>query len=175
MSDDELIKIKRLKALMFWKLAFANPNVAMGLVQAPTPSSEPATADSWETEPMIDKYAETVAYQRSLTTEEMNRLMMGHIPDCQEDHWFMYCDGQHFRIYRSWSGCCVFDASITQDKNGGGVISSLTVNRALGQFGVKGPQSAKALFEYLLVSLTGGDQEKAWNAYLERWEMETSE
>lgn len=169
MFDDELAKFKRIQALMFWKLAFANPNVAMGLVPVPTPSLEPATADSWEIKPVIEQYAETIVYQRLLTSREMNRLMIGHIPDCQEDHWFMYCDGQNFRIYRSWSGNCVFDASITQDKNGGGTITSLTINKALSQFGVNGTLSAKALFEYLLISLIGGDQKKAWEAYLEKW------
>lgn len=111
MSDDELTKLKRIQALMFWKLSFANPNVAMGLVQVPMPSSKPATADSWETEPMPEEGVETVVFQRALTIEDMNHLMMGHIPNCQEDHWFMYCDGQNFRIYRSLSGRCVFEAS----------------------------------------------------------------
>lgn len=83
----------------------------MGLVQAPMPSSEPATADSWEIVPMPKEGIEKVVFQRALTIEDMNHLMMGHIPNCQEDHWFMYRDGQNFRIYRSLSGRCVFEAS----------------------------------------------------------------
>jgi hypothetical protein len=35
--------------------------------------------------------------------EDMEILRKGHIPNAQEDHWFMYCDDEHIRYYRSWT------------------------------------------------------------------------
>jgi len=32
------------------------------------------------------------------------------MPQEMEDHWFMYCDSETIRYYRSWTGLCVYVA-----------------------------------------------------------------
>ena len=66
---------------------------------------EKATADSWGILPVTGDSI-TKAMDFLLTDHQMQQITLGHIPDAMEDHWFMYCDDQYIRYYRSWTGRC---------------------------------------------------------------------
>jgi hypothetical protein len=102
--------------------------------------------------------------------EDMEILRKGHIPNAQEDHWFMYCDDEHIRYYRSWTGMCAFEAHYRKMADGSYLIDHLTINKNITEFGVNGDKPAQVLFVYLLTAETGGDERRAWNDYINAWE-----
>lgn len=111
----------------------------------------------------------TVEVRIDLNPEQMIILRMGHTPEAQEDHWFMYCDEEYIRYYRSWTGMCAFEAHYHAEDHHF-VIDSLKMNHALCEFGVNGDAAGVALFRYLIIAEVGYDAEEAWQAYLAAWE-----
>ena len=97
-------------------------------------------------------------------------IRKGHIPEVQEDHWFMYCDDEYIRYFRSWTGMCGFEAHYKKAE-GGYVVDNLKMNHALAEFGVNGDEAGAALFCYLVIAESGGDANEAWQNYLNKWDM----
>lgn len=165
-SHDEHAEVK---AMMLWKLGLGN----MGKYLAgedPMPSKQKrATLDDWDVEPMPKDNVSEVPLCYEISEEKMRIIEQGHIPEAQEDHWFMYCDSNTIRYYRSWTGMCAFEAHYrkSQDKY---IIDSLIMNHALAEFAVNGEEPAKALFLYLITSETDGFNQRLWQAYLQAWE-----
>lgn len=156
--------IESQQAMMQWKLGWwhgTNPEREQAV--------EPATADCWQTEPMPEDNISDIHMQLPLSAEQMQQLRLGHIPDCQEDHWFMYVDETHIHIYRSWTGMCAFEAHYCAEGDHY-AIDHLLVNHALSDFGINGDDAAVALFRYLLTAATSGDDEQAWADFLAVWQ-----
>ena len=155
-------KEEQLKAVMFWKLCWGNPNVAMGLAPHPNDPTRPATADDWHCEPMPATGTMHIDVSYKLTAEQMQKLQMGHLPSAQEDHWFMYCTDSYIRIFRSWTGTAVFEAHYRKDSNAY-LIDSLVVNEMKGT-----PQTKFLLFRYLILSVTqpGEYARSAWDEFI---------
>ena len=130
-----------------------------------------ATADSWKTEPMPNN-DDASDYELSipLAKEDLDILRMGHIPEAQEDHWFMYTDNEYIRYFRSWTGMCAFEAHYSKDGSNYR-IDHLRMNKNMCEFGVNGDEAGAWLFRYLVTAEIGADAEKAWQAYLNAWEM----
>lgn len=114
----------------FWSMVWVDPNVALGLATDRAEQSVPATAEDWQIEPMPENGAVRVGAHIVLSKEQMAHLRMGHIPSCQEDHWFMYVDEAQIHIHRSWTGMCVYEAHYMAEDDHF-VIDSVTVNRAI--------------------------------------------
>lgn len=156
--------IDSLQSMMQWKLAWwhsANP-------EREAATLPPATADCWQTEPMPEDNISDIRMHHPLSREQMQHLRLGHVPDCQEDHWFMYTDDTHIHIFRSWTGMCAFRARYRHEGDHY-TIDHLIINHALCDFGVNGDDSAVALFRYLLTAATCGDDNQAWADYLNAW------
>ena len=68
-----------------------------------------------------------------LSPEELSRVSMGHIPEDMDDKWFVYRDGDRLLFHRSWTGICVYSASIEEHENGG-TIGHVLVNRDREQY-----------------------------------------
>lgn len=124
-----------------------------------------ADGDSWKTLSMPE---ERIAIKINLTNipeQAMNLIRKGHIPRAMGDHWFMYCDDDTIRYFRSWTGFCIYEAKYK--KNGDGyMITSLTVNRNPVQYGGTNYEKDLYLFICLLISDAGGDVAKFRNAYI---------
>ncbi|MCM1366849.1 MAG: hypothetical protein NC201_06340, partial [Prevotella sp.] len=167
---EEEAKLDQFKAVMRWKLGLGNFNKLLE-GDSPIPSkSKVATHESWEVEPMPE--GDDISHcdvKISVPQSVMEIIRRGHIPEVQEDHWFMYADDTHIRYYRSWTGMCAFEAHYRKIRSGNYVIDSLTINKALVEFGVNGDMAGVALFRYLLTADAGGDAEGAWNEYLRQW------
>ena len=86
-----------------------------------------------------------------------------------EDHWFMYCDNEYIRYFRSWTGMCAFEAHYRKDGDDY-LVDTLKMNHDLAQFGVNGDEAGAALFRYLVVAESGGNAEEAWRHYLMTWD-----
>lgn len=158
--------------IMRWKLGLGNLNNAM-FGKNPVPEKkEVATMDMGEFTPMPKDREEISDVEMDFTVpaDKMAILRYGHIPEAQEDHWFMVCDEEHIRYFRSWTGACVFEAHYHQKSDGNYCIDRLKMHHGLCQFGVNGDETGTALFLYLLTAEVGGDAEGAWDEYIYAWD-----
>ena len=165
-DDDEK---KQFQAIMLWKLGLGN----MGKLfngEDPMPNkTKVAKSTSWKIDPMPQTDISRIEAGISITEEDMAIIRKGHIPEAQEDHWFMYCSKEHIRYYRSWTGTCAFEAHFLK-KERLYIIDEIIINHALVEFGINGDEAGVALFHYLLIAEVGGDAMVAWQAYLDKWE-----
>ena len=163
-SDSALTEDELAKALMMWKMGAGNSAKRFN-GENPIPEKKTvATADSWKTLPMPERNT-VIPMNVTITSANMAIVKMGHIPDAMEDHWFMYCDENTIRYYRSWSGICIYVAKYEDD----GVncrITELTVNREPEQYGGTDNEHDVALFMALLTEEYGGDAGEFWDTAL---------
>ena len=171
-KKEEKVQKQQFMAIMHWKLGLGDFNKVMS-GESPLPDkSKIATAKDWHTEPMPDDPQEVtnMPFDFKIPNNAMAIIRKGHIPEVQEDHWFMYCDDEYIRYYRSWTGMCGFEAHYKKAE-GCYVIDSLKMNHALAEFGVNGDEAGAALFCYLVIAESGGDADAAWQNYLNKWDM----
>jgi len=162
--------VKEKLAIMKWKLGLGDFNKAM-VGEDPLPDkSIIATPESWKTSPMPSDPREIsdICFDFPIPEDSMKTIFKGHIPAVQEDHWFMYCDSEWIRYFRSWTGMCAFEAHYTKNERGY-VVDRLRMNHALAEFGVNGNDAGEALFQYLILAEAGGDAETAWMNYEAAW------
>lgn len=170
-EEDE--EMKQYLVLMFWKLAYGNPNDPLLHHRWTAPDQgKPATKDSWKCEPMPQgEEVSTLNVKIFVDFPSMDILRKGHIPASQEDHWFMYCDDEYIRYYRSWTGMCAFEARYVRIPDGYAIMS-LKINRNLCEFGVNGDEPGKALFIHLISAQTGHDGLETWNNFEAAWKKQ---
>ena len=78
---------------------------------------EVATSKSWKNLPMSpDHYV----IQTDIPVPEaaMIRIRMGHIPGQMEDHWFMFCEDNVIRYFRSWTGYNIYNGYVEKWADG---------------------------------------------------------
>lgn len=171
-EDKEIEKMKEFEAVMRWKLGLGNFNKAM-FGESPLPDkSKIATAEDWQIEPMPDNPNETSSMPLNLaiSADMIEIIRKGHIPESQEDHWFIYCDEEYIRYYRSWTGMCAFEAHYKKSDEEY-IIDNIIINHALAQFGVNGDIPGVALFRYLITAEAELDKNGAWQDYIDAWEF----
>lgn len=66
-----------------------------------------AKRSDWETKELPAKRS-TIALNRGFTSEEMEPIRMGLIPEAMEDKWFIYWEDDRLFFHRSWTGFCVY-------------------------------------------------------------------
>lgn len=168
-EDEEDDSHAQVKAMMLWKLGLGHMGKYL-VGEDPMPSKEKrATFDGWDVKPMPKDNVSEIPLYYEIPEEKMKIIRQGHIPEAQEDHWYMCCERNYIRYFRSWTGMCAFVAHFrkSHDKY---IIDSLMMNHALDEFAVNGEEPAKALFLYLISSETDGFNEGLWEAYLKAWE-----
>lgn len=161
------------KTMMRWKLALGHMGRFFNGQDPMPPKEKIATPDMLEVVPM-EEGNKTVVTDHTIgyiTHEMMETLRKGHIPEAQEDHWFMYWDERDNTIHylRSWTGMEAFVAHLTPHSRGY-TVDKLEINQDLCQFGANGDEAGIALFRYLITAETGGDTKTAWDDYLDAWE-----
>ena len=164
---------KQKKALMFWKLNLGNANKLMFYGDNPLPKKDKiATMDMLKTVPMPDDEESvfSIPIEMIVSEEMMDILRRGHIPEAQEDHWFMVCDGEYIRYFCSWTGVCAYEAHFRKIDNGKFCIDHLKANKVLSEFGVNGDEPSVFLFFYLIDAETGVNPVPAWEEFIDAWE-----
>ena len=173
-KEKEEAQKKEFMTIMRWKLGLGNLNNIMFERKSPLPDKKRvATANDWKIQPMTEDESEKSGIELNIPIQEeaMNILRYGHIPEAQEDHWFMYCDDEYIRYYRSWTGICAFEAHYHKETDKLYRIDHLTMAHSLAEFGVNGDEAGVMLFRYLITAESEGDAEAAWNDYLQAWDM----
>lgn len=141
------------QAVMLWQLGLGNMGKLMAGEDPMPDKTKVAKSTSWKTKPMPQTGISRIEVSIGITEEDMGMIRKGHIPEAMEDHWFMYCDDEYIRYFRSWSGMCAFEAHFRKEENRY-VIDEICMNHALEEFGVKGDKSGVALFLHLLSAET---------------------
>lgn len=166
---DKKLNLREKEAIMRWKLGLGNFNKLLE-GKSPIPDkTKKAEKTDW-LKPMPDKDVSTMTIALQVEEADMKRLMQGHIPEVQEDHWFMYCDEEYIRYYRSWTGMCAFEGHFHKNDVGMYIIDKVTINHALTEFGINSDFAAVHLFLYLLVAELDYNGEAAWDDFIKAWE-----
>ena len=163
-EKDTTPSINELRALKLWKMGAGNSAKRFNGENPIPEKTEVATEDSWKTLPMPDSNT-TIPMDVVISREAMDIVKMGHIPSAMEDHWFMYCDDDTIRYYRSWTGICIFVAKF-EECGEQYTITELTVNREQEQYGSTDVKHDVALFLALLTEEFGGDASEFWKIVL---------
>lgn len=157
------------RAMLFWKLG---PGDANRLLDGESPvrhTDRVASASDINAEPIPEETLKTVPMNDSVHPREMEVLSIGHIPQVQEDHWFMYVENGVMRWFRSWTGIRVFEANIAETENGY-MIDNLKVTVGIPDVPFTGPRSAVALFRMLVSAQVGKDFYPYWDEYIDALE-----
>lgn len=157
------------KVMLLWKVGPGDANKALRGENPCPEKTEKATADSWQNLGEMPKDSPAINMGVSLTAEQMDILCMGHIPQVQEDHWFMYADDRKIRYYRSWTGIPVFEAEYEKTEEGY-KLGVMTVNLECGDVPLPGPQAAGDLFMCLSAADMGLDWYYFWEQYVSNFE-----
>lgn len=154
LKDDEI------KVLQMWQMGAGNSARRFNGENPIPMKTDVATKDSWKTEPMPERNV-LLPLNVTIPHEAMQVVKYGHIPEAMEDHWFMYCDKDTIRYYRSWTGICIFVAKFVEE---GDVctITELQVNRDSEQYRSKNNDHDVSLFMALLTEEYGGDASTYW-------------
>ena len=160
------------KAMLLWKLGPGDMNKTLR-GENPIPEKKVrATETSWgDLQPMSEKRGR-IHMGVKIMKEAMEALKMGHVPEVQEDHWFMYCTDDTIRFYRSWSGACIYEAHFADDpeRDDCCVIDILTVTLDWQDVPPMGPRASGDLFMMLVAAEIGADWYQFWEQYLQSQE-----
>lgn len=160
----ELDKFKQMAALLMWTNGLGHMGKAFNGEDAMPEKTRTATADSWTTQPMPNEHT-VIRTDIKVSSETMEIIRKGHIPEAMEDHWFMYCDDEYIRYYRSWTGICIYEARYEKTDDGY-QITSLKANRSQNQYQETNDRRDCCLFMYLLITEAGGDGSKFFDEFL---------
>lgn len=150
--DDFLNLIEETKAkknIYDWTMGLGDMNKAFN-GENPLPNKkEKASKNSWKNEDF--KTFDKIDCNIKITKEEMNILIMGHIPEVMEDHWFMYCDDNSINYYRSWTGTQIFKAyyKVVYDEY---LIYKIEINNNKDEYNEENLQKSIELFKNLIIS-----------------------
>jgi hypothetical protein len=73
-----------------------------------------AKPDSWDTNPMPEHSTE-LDYSESFSLKDFEKISRGLIPQCMEDKWFIYLEGNILNFHRSWKGNCIYQIEFSRD------------------------------------------------------------
>ena len=164
-TDSAPFTPEEMNAVMMWTMGAGNSAKRFNGENPIPPKKKVATKKSWKNEPMPDKNS-VIRLNVTIPADAMRIVKYGHIPEAMEDHWFMYCDDDTIRYFRSWSGFCIFEAKY--EKLGGDYrITDLRINRDPEQYGNTDDKKDAYRFMALLTEEYGGDAKMFWEKALQ--------
>lgn len=90
------------------------------------------TSKSWKIHDMPAQRVH-IPVNRIIPFEDMKLIMRGFKPLSMEDKWFMYCDECNIRIFRSWTGFCIYISHFESFKTDY-ILTTLAVNNDNKQY-----------------------------------------
>lgn len=66
-----------------------------------------AKQTDWKTEALPSKKA-TIHLDRTFSSQEMEHIRRGLVPEQMEDKWFIYWQDDSLFFHRSWTGFCIY-------------------------------------------------------------------
>ena len=107
-----------------------------------------AEPSDWQTTPLPDKRIKIVL-DRQFSTEEIQRMLAGLIPEAMEDKWFIYWHDDMLFFHRSWTGFCIYVVRFAADGDGYRMIEA-DVNRDPEQYPEVGVERDAKIISFLI-------------------------
>jgi len=114
-----------------------------------------ATRSDWKTLPLPEQRA-PLRLDLRLDAREVERVTAGHIPADMDDKWFIYLEGSELFLHRSWTGVCVYRASLDRHDDGTASITSASVNRNSSEYAGVDDEYDRLLLRYLIERMLAG-------------------
>lgn len=112
-----------------------------------------AEARSWKNNPMPEARS-TFSLDMPLSLEEYTQVLRGFVPGSAQDRWFAFFDGTVLRFCRSYSGNCIFEATIER-RDTDFLVSQVVVNQDPAQY-PENDETDTRDYVHALVSLLAG-------------------
>lgn len=93
----------------------------------------PATRQSWSNLQPLPAQRALLYLPREFTEQEYERICCGLIPECMEDKWFIFVEGNTLYVHRSWTGYCIYQLSFSSEDTKY-TVSDVFVNRDASQY-----------------------------------------
>ena len=122
-----------------------------------------AARSDWQTQDMPAQQARYFL-KKKLTSEQLETLKRGHVPQAMEDKWFWFYEDDRLYIHRSWTGICIYILRFYIEEGKILVIS----NRDPRQYKCMDNQEDAAQLSWLLDSCSNPDRD-----YRQEWMAET--
>jgi len=113
-----------------------------------------ATRDSWKTFAMPAQRSR-LAWQRTFTQQEFDRISLGLIPAAMEDKWFIYLEDRVLYFHRSWTGFCIYQLHL-EPAGDCWAVTEVWVNRDSEQYKATPDDYDNALLSFLIDNLLLG-------------------
>ena len=110
--------------------------------------SKPATQNDWKTTDM-PKARANLKVERVFSSEEMERIKYGLIPEEMEDKWFIYYEEDRLYFHRSWTGYRIYVVEF-QKWEDQFVISRVQANRDAEQYTEKDDEYDAKMLLFLI-------------------------
>jgi hypothetical protein len=120
----------------------------------PTEHQQKATREAWKTVAMPEQKSR-LAWPRTFTSQEFDRLSRGLIPAAMEDKWFIYLEDQVLYFHRSWTGFCIYQLHL-KPAGDGWAATEAWVNRDNEQYKATSDDYDSALLAFLIDNLLLG-------------------
>ena len=90
-----------------------------------------------------------VAYQRTFTAAEAERLRSGLWPQDMDDRWVVFLGESSLDLWRSWTGYCIYSLP-ARSIDGGVAVGPLLVNADREQYRSPGDSEDVRIFESII-------------------------
>ena len=107
-----------------------------------------AKSTDWKTEVMPSKRS-TIRLDRAFSSEEMERIRRGLVPQQMEDKWFIYWKDDALFFHRSWTGFCIYVVRFASAVGGCTMIEA-DVNRDPEQYDETSDKIDAEMIAYLI-------------------------
>ena len=91
-----------------------------------------------------------LAWTRTFSAAELDKLRRGFFPTVMEQKWFIHVAGTRLRLHRSWTGVLIYDIGLAEQADGGAVVTDVIVNREPEQYGQTDDAADVALLDELI-------------------------
>jgi len=120
-----------------------------------------AKQSDWPIEPLPEERT-TIALDRTFSSEEMEIIRRGVLPEEMEDRWFVYWQNDCLYFHRSWTGFCIFVVRFIQE-NACYRIVGAEVNRDKEQYDILGDEKDKKYISELIDDILA-DRMTTWGS-----------
>ena len=114
-------------------------------------TAQPARPTDWNTEPLPEQRA-TLQLDRVFSTDDMDRIRNGLIPEVMEDKWFIYWRAKALYFHRSWTGNCTYVVHFVSEGDEWRMVRA-EVNRDYEQYQCKNDDYDVEMISYLIDAL----------------------
>jgi len=91
----------------------------------------------------------TIALDRCFSSQEMQKIRSGVVPQQMEDKWFVFWENETLFFHRSWTGNCVYEVHFIGDGDVWRMVRA-DVNRDPDQYGGVSDEQDARLISYLV-------------------------